>query len=94
MTLTLKLNPPTSGLSGLNYTTRSPWQVGLKSVKFVLNKAYPIICNLVVGSEFGQFGKMFSAFTTHSEVCAQQIMSNHLPGSSLHWVITFVGPNC
>ena len=25
---------------------------------FVLNKAFPIICNLAVGSEFGQFGKM------------------------------------
>ena len=53
----LGFEPPTSGDRGRNlpqdHLGKWDWMV----LKFVLNKACPIICNLTDGSEFGQFGK-------------------------------------
>ena len=54
----LGVEPPNTWLMRPELYDKTTLASEARVLMFVLNKACAIICNLAVGSEFGQFGKM------------------------------------
>ena len=73
----LVVEPLTFDLWDQNFTTRPPWQVNLKVIQVCAQQNTPVICNSVVGSEFGQFGKII-------QLTFLSIKINFVSESNLH----------